>query len=62
LKRFVRASDSKEAISKGFREHTEWLPLNLFLTDLRNSGDISSLLAGNRIVTDEAKYVNNKME
>ena len=61
LKSFVRVSDSKEAISKGFTEHTAGPPLNLFLTGLRIACDISPLLAGPRIVTDETKYVNNKM-
>jgi hypothetical protein len=61
LKSLIRTSDSKEAISKGFTEHTAGPPLNLFLTDLRVSCDISSLLAGHHMVTDETKYVNDKL-
>jgi hypothetical protein len=61
LKSLVRTSDSKEAISKGFTEHTAGPPLNLYHTDLPISCDISSLLAGHHIVTDETKYVNDKL-
>jgi hypothetical protein len=61
LKSFVTASDSKEVMSKGFLEHMAEPPLNLYLTYLRVSCDIISLLVGNCMVTDGVQFVNNNM-
>jgi hypothetical protein len=53
LKSFVRASDSKEAILKGFTEHMAGVSIEFASHRSFISYEISSLLVSNHMITNE---------